>query len=94
MRRNSQLHILYKQVTTLKLKGTNEVSFYDALYDVESSIGDPSRFPRLCREKGTNLFLHSITPMYYGLANITDKEGKSGILIRLICTCTLTCTNV
>lgn len=87
MRHNSQLHILYKLVT-FKPKGKNEVSFYDALHDVKSSVGDPSRFPRLCRDKGTNSFLYSITPKYYGLTSIADKEGKSSILIKLTFTCT------
>lgn len=64
------------------------MSFYDALHDVESRVGDPSRFPRLCREKGTNSFLYSVTPKYYGLVSIADKEGKTSILIKLACTCT------
>lgn len=66
--------VLYKPLQSGS-KGVREVSFYDALYNVSTHIGDPSIFPSLCRSSNNSL-LKSILPKYYGLTTITDRAGQ------------------
>ena len=82
LRRKGQPHLLYKPVQAGS-KGVQEVSFYDALYGVKTYLGTPSDFPSLCRGEGTDSVLRSFTPMYYGLASIADRGGKTRILCNI-----------
>ena len=83
LRRKGQPHLLYKPVQAGS-KGVQEVSFYDALYGVKTYLGTPSDFPSLCRGEGTDSVLRSFTPMYYGLASIADRGGKTRILCNIL----------